>query len=126
MRAYRYTTSTPAFKHTSFNLEHRGRTTARVSFHVRYGYANRGFWLGLRPEVEVHRHSERIERETERLRDARVEHTCWRCGKKAWGEPGWRHPEGWDYIHRLDFCAECVQGYSYHDLLHPNPLRTTA
>lgn len=118
MRAFKHTTTYPAFKHTSFNLEHRGRTTATLSFHIRHGYADRGFWLGLRPEIEVHRDADRMEKLSAEMRTARSEFTCWRCGRKEWGEPGLRHPEDWDFIQMLDFCGDCTRSCSYHDLLN--------
>jgi len=121
IRAYRHTTSYPAYKQTSFNLERRGRTTAHVAVHVKYSYADRGFWLGYRWEWDVHRHDERMKELFDKLRHAQREFHCGKCGKVELGPPGMGHPADWE----MDFCGTCVSSYTYRELLKPSAQEPT-
>lgn len=121
-RAYRHTTTYPAYKHTSFNLVRQGslagpRTTIELSFHIKYRYADGGFWVGFRPEVDVHRYDDRLEDLGKKLQNVRMLATCWRCGREEWGEPGLGIPDDWQYVHTLEFCDECCESCTLSELM---------
>lgn len=125
-RAYRETRAYPAYTRTSWNLERRGylngpRTTIHLSFQINHRYADRGFWIGFRPEIEVHRYDDRLKALGENLKYARVLRDCWRCGREEWTEPGDALPEGWDFVHMLEFCGECLDSCTVSELKRPLP-----
>jgi hypothetical protein len=119
LRVYKHTTHYPAYDHTSVNLVvgERQRTTVRLSLHWKWSHGDGGFWFGLRPELEITRRADRVEKLRAEMREARVLCRCSKCGKEEWGEPGLGRPEGWDFIHMMDFCTACVAQYSYKELL---------
>lgn len=118
MRYFKSVSHYPAYTHTSYNLEHnREHTRLHLSLHLKWAWADRGFVIGLRPELDITHHTERTQAMLTEMRFARVMFYCAKCGRREWGAEGMRHPEGWEWIRMLDFCGACSRRYSYHDLL---------
>lgn len=118
IRLYKAVSNYPAFTHTSYNLEIKAlSTSAEFSFHIRHKWGGGGFSFGIRPEFFIIRKEDKLRKLAKEMREAKIGCTCKKCGKKEWSEPGRGIPKGWDYIHMMEFCEECIKGNSYYKLM---------
>lgn len=118
MRFYKSVSNSPAYTQTSYNAEHRwSRGTFHASLHTKWAWGGGGFWVGLRPEVYMHRQEDKVAARLAEMRNARMQCICWSCGREEWGEPGFGQPAGWEMVSALDFCAECASTKTLQALL---------
>jgi hypothetical protein len=137
LRVWRWTTTNPGFTHTSFNVRYgdstmvygENGTAFHLSVHVKHKntrlsdstdkyFPKWGWHYGFRIDFDAeHNEWDMRSEHVAALKKAQRHCRCTRCGREELGEPGLRLPEGWDFIHRMDFCEECISTNSYKDLM---------
>lgn len=104
MKFYKATSQYPAYTHTSFNLKRSGRVTFHLSLHVKHAFGGGGFWFGLRPEIEISRNTDEVEKFLKAYREVKFLERCSGCGAEAWSPKDWVRVS----MHRTA-CPDCTK-----------------